>query len=122
EKAAGTYDLAINAKREGVDVTCKAQIAVKAGKFATERLKVAPNFVEPNPEQLARAQEEGKRLRQLYATITLEKLWQGRFRIPANGVTTGGNFGKRRVLNGTPSSPHSGVDMPALTGTPVHAS
>jgi murein DD-endopeptidase MepM/ murein hydrolase activator NlpD len=48
-------------------------------------------------------------------------LWQGKFRIPLDGVTTGGNFGKRRVLNGTPSSPHTGVDMPALTGTPVHA-
>ena len=95
---------------------------MKAGKFATEHLKVAPNFVEPNPEQLAKAQEDSKHLRELYATITPEKLWQGRFRIPLDGVTTGGNFGKRRILNDKPSSPHTGVDMPALTGTPVHAS
>jgi murein DD-endopeptidase MepM/ murein hydrolase activator NlpD len=122
EKAAGSYEFAVSAKKDGAPISCKAQIAVRAGKFATEHLKVAPNFVEPNPEQLARAQEEGKRLREIYATITPEKLWQGKFRIPLDGVTTGGNFGKRRVLNGTPSSPHTGVDMPALTGTPVHAS
>ncbi len=122
EKPAGAYEFAASAKKDAAAVACKAQITVKAGKFATEHLKVAPNFVEPNPEQLARAQEEGKHLRELYATITPEKLWQGRFRIPLDGVTTGGNFGKRRILNGTPSSPHSGVDMPALTGTPVHAS
>ena len=37
------------------------------------------------------------------------------------GVTKGTNFGKRRILNGQPRSPHTGADFPALTGTPVHA-
>ncbi len=123
EKPAGTYDFTVSAKSEDAGtISCKAAITVRAGKFATERLKVAPNFVEPNPEQLAKAQEDGKKLRELYATITPEKLWQGKFRIPIDGATTGKNFGRRRVLNGKPSSPHTGVDIPALTGTPVHAS
>jgi hypothetical protein len=100
---------------------CTVSLAVRAGKFATERLKVAPNFVEPNPEQSKKAEEDGKRLRAIFDTITPEKLWQGSFRIPLDGVTTGGNFGRRRVLNGQPHSPHSGVDFPAPTGTPVHA-
>ena len=123
EKPAGTYDFNASAKTAASEeITCKAPVTVKAGKFATEHLKVAPNFVEPNPEQLAKAQEDSKRLRELYATITPEKLWQGKFRIPLDGVSTGGNFGRRRILNGKSSSPHTGVDMPALTGTPVHAS
>jgi murein DD-endopeptidase MepM/ murein hydrolase activator NlpD len=123
EKPAGTYDFTVTAKTpDAGTISCKAPITVKAGKFATERLKVAPNFVEPNPEQLAKAQEDGKKLRELYATITPEKLWQGKFRIPIDGATTGKNFGRRRVLNGKPSSPHTGVDIPALTGIPVHAS
>jgi murein DD-endopeptidase MepM/ murein hydrolase activator NlpD len=123
EKPAGTYDFTVSAKTaDATTVSCRAPIVVKTGKFATERLKVAPNFVEPNPEQLAKAQEDGKKLRELYATITPEKLWQGRFRIPIDGATTGKNFGRRRVLNGKPSSPHTGVDIPALTGIPVHAS
>jgi murein DD-endopeptidase MepM/ murein hydrolase activator NlpD len=122
EKPAGTYDFQSTAKNAAGDLlTCKASIAVKAGKFATEHLNVAPNFVEPNPEQLAKAEEDRKRLREIFATVTPEKLWSGRFRIPLDGVTTGGNFGRRRVLNGQSSSPHTGVDFPAPTGTPVHA-
>jgi murein DD-endopeptidase MepM/ murein hydrolase activator NlpD len=122
EKPAGQFNFTASAKTASGDpITCTAAITVEAGKFATEKLKVAPNFVEPNPEQLARAQEEQKHLREIYATVTPEKLWRGAFRVPLDGVTTGGNFGRRRVLNGQPGSPHSGVDFPAPTGTPVHA-
>jgi murein DD-endopeptidase MepM/ murein hydrolase activator NlpD len=122
ELAAGEYKLGVSGKSDaGEAVACAATIGVRAGKFATEKLTVAPNFVEPNPEQLAKAQEDGKKLREIFATITPEKLWTGRFRAPLDGVKTGGNFGKRRVLNGHPNSPHTGVDFPAPTGTPVHA-
>src|SRR5262249_6352139 len=123
EKTPDTYDFGVTAKdASGKAVTCKSAITVKGGKFATERLKVASNFVEPNADQLAKAQEDGKKLRELYATVTPEKLWQGKFRIPIAGATTGKNFGRRRVLNGKPSTPHTGVDIPSPTGTPVHAS
>jgi murein DD-endopeptidase MepM/ murein hydrolase activator NlpD len=122
EQAAGGYKLGVTAKSAAGDaVTCGATIAVRAGKFATEKLKVAPNFVEPDPEQLAKAHEDSKKLREIFDTVTPEKFWTGRFRVPLDGVTTGGNFGKRRVLNGKPSSPHTGVDFPSPTGTPVHA-
>src|SRR5262249_41603192 len=78
EKSAGTFDVAVTAKDSGgAAIICKAPITVRAGVFATEHLKVAPNFVEPNPEQLARAQEDGKKLQAIYATVTPEKLWQG---------------------------------------------
>jgi murein DD-endopeptidase MepM/ murein hydrolase activator NlpD len=122
QKPAGSFDLAVTANTGATNpITCSAAFTVRTGKFAIERLNVAPNFVQPNPEQLARAEEDGKKLQAIYATITPEKFWTGRFRIPLDGVKTGGNFGKRRVLNGQASSPHTGVDMPAPTGTPVHA-
>lgn len=122
EQEVGEHDFEITERVSGQEpVVCRATVTVKDGKFATEKLTVAPQFVEPNAEQLARAQEESKRLHEIYATVTPEKLWNGRFRIPLTGAKTGGNFGKRRVLNGEPSSPHSGVDFPAPTGAPVHA-
>jgi murein DD-endopeptidase MepM/ murein hydrolase activator NlpD len=116
------YPLALTAKIESAEeISCPATIDVKEGKFATESLKVAPNFVEPNPEQLARAEAERQRLRAIFATVTPERLWDGSFHYPLTGITTGGNFGKRRILNGKAGSPHSGVDFPAPTGTPVYA-
>src|SRR5712664_661095 len=116
------YPLALTAKPESAEaIPCSATIDVKEGKFATERLTVAPNFVKPDPEQLARAEAERQRLRAIFATITPERLWDGSFHYPLAGVTTGGNFGKRRILNGKAGSPHGGVDFPAPAGTPVYA-
>ncbi len=122
EKAPGTYPLVVHAQTAGSKpATCTLQIPIRAGKFATERLQVGKEFVEPSPEQIQRANEERDKLRAIFDQVTPEKMWDGDFRIPLDGVTTGGNFGKRRVLNGNPGSPHSGVDFPALTGTPIHA-
>ena len=122
EQAAGEYKLNVSGKSEASEaVSCDARITVRAGKFATEKLAVAPNFVEPNPEQEAQAAEDSKKLKAIYATVTPERFWTGRFRVPLDGVKTGGNFGKRRVFNGQARPPHTGVDFPSPTGTPVHA-
>lgn len=122
EKAAGQYPLKITAQSSNGDpVVCDTSIEVKEGHFPTENLHVENKFVEPDPAQLERAKEESRRLSEIFDRVTPERLWQGRFRVPLNGVTTGGNFGRRRVLNGQPHSPHTGVDFPSPTGTPVHA-
>jgi murein DD-endopeptidase MepM/ murein hydrolase activator NlpD len=122
EKPAGEYPLKITAqKQDGDPLECAASVTVKEGRFPTENLHVENQFVEPDPEQVKRAEEEGQRLREIFDRVTPERLWHGRFRIPLDGVSTGGNFGRRRILNGQPHSPHSGVDFPAPTGTPVHA-
>ena len=46
--------------------------------------------------------------------------WQSRFEWPVTGPISG-VFGSRRILNGVPKRPHSGVDIAAPTGTPVVA-
>jgi len=122
EKAPGSYELKVTAQNAaGGKVVCSAKIAVRAGKFATERLQVGKQFVEPNPEQIKRADEERQRLREIFDQVTPERLWNGKFRVPLDGVTSGSNFGKRRILNGNPGSPHGGADLPGAAGTPVHA-
>jgi hypothetical protein len=107
---------------DGAAQSCSIALTVRAGKFATEHLKVENQFVQPDPEQLKRAEADQKKMRAIYDTVTPEQLWSGNFRLPLQGVTTGGNFGRRRVLNGQPRSPHAGVDFPAMAGTPVYAS
>jgi murein DD-endopeptidase MepM/ murein hydrolase activator NlpD len=122
EKAVGEYELkATGQTASGEKVFCSAKLEVKEGKFATERLTVGKQFVEPSPEQIKRANEERQILREIFDRVTPARLWDGKFRIPLDGVTTASNFGKRRILNGNPGSPHSGADFPAPTGTPVHA-
>jgi murein DD-endopeptidase MepM/ murein hydrolase activator NlpD len=123
ERAPGKYDLSVAGQlASGGQVRCSAQVDVKAGQFAIESLKVAPGFVELSPEDQARADKESQRVHAIFANVTPERLWAGKFRMPLYGNLTGHNFGKRRVLNGKPmSSPHSGLDIPAAAGTPVHA-
>ena len=122
EKPPGTYPLLVHIQTaSGKPESCTLQIPVRAGRFATERLHVEKEFVEPSSEQIKRANQERDKLRAIFDQVTPQKLWDGDFRIPLDGVTTGGNFGKRRVLNGQPGSPHSGVDFPSPTGTPIHA-
>jgi len=122
EKAPGEYELKVTGQTaSGEKISCSAQVAVRKGRFAAESLQVEKQFVEPSPEQIKRADEEGQKLREIFDRVTPERLWNGKFRIPLDGVTAGTNFGKRRILNGVPRSPHSGVDLPGATGTPIHA-
>lgn len=46
--------------------------------------------------------------------------WAGGFDWPARGPISG-VFGSQRILNGEPKTPHSGLDVAAPAGTPVHA-
>jgi murein DD-endopeptidase MepM/ murein hydrolase activator NlpD len=122
EKPPGRYELSVTATAEdGNTAECSAKLVVTSGKFAMEKLTVAKQFVEPNEQQASRAVAEQKKLRELFDNVTPEKLWQGPFRFPLTGATKGTNFGKRRILNGQPRSPHTGADFPAPTGTPIHA-
>ncbi len=122
EHQSGAANLSVAAKSEnGAAITCTAVVSVKAGHFAIEKLTLNDKFVQLNPEDTKRAEEETKHLRELFALATPERLWRGAFRMPLKGVRNGSNFGRRRVLNGKPGSPHSGLDLPAVAGTPVRA-
>ena len=123
EKPPGRYDWKVSwPGAEGDTLTCSIFVTIRAGKFPTERLKVEKQFVQPDPEQQKRAEEEQKKMRAIYDTVTPERLWDGKFQLPLKDVTTGGNFGRRRILNGESRSPHAGIDFPAAAGTPVFAS
>ncbi len=123
EKTPGRYEWKVSWPGPGRESqSCSVFVTVHAGKFPTERLTVERQFVQPDPEQEKHAEEDQKKMRVIYDTVTPERLWEGKFRLPLKDVTTGGNFGRRRILNGESRSPHAGVDFPAATGTAVFAS
>jgi len=122
EKSPGSYQWKISwTAADGSSAACGVPITVRTGKFATERLTVEKQYVQPDPEQQKRAEEDQKKMRAIYDTVTPEVLWKGKFRLPLKGEIAGKNFGRRRVLNGEARSPHAGIDFPAAAGTPVYA-
>lgn len=106
----------------GVEAVRSGALTVRAGQFSVERLNLPTPMVDLDPAAEQRAKEEGARLRALYATITMERLWRGRFVPPVAGEGPWNGFGARRVINGQPRMPHSGADRSAPRGTPVLAS
>ena len=121
ERTPGAAPLTFHAElASGERRACRLRATVEDGKFAVERLTLPPRFVELSPADLERSQREAARLREVFAQVTPERLWQGGFRLPLAAEATG-NFGRRRILNDQPRSPHSGEDFSAPAGTPVYA-
>ena len=101
--------------------TLSGHLTVTARDFSVQRLTLPKGMVDLDPETERRALAEGARLRAVYGTITPERLWRGRFIRPVGGEEPGLGFGARRVINGQPRAPHTGVDYSAPTGAPVFA-
>jgi murein DD-endopeptidase MepM/ murein hydrolase activator NlpD len=97
------------------------QLTVAARSFNVQRLTLPSGMVDLDPETERRASWETERLRAVYRTVTPERLWRGRFVRPVSGDEPGTGFGARRIINGQPRSPHTGVDYAAPTGAPVFA-
>jgi hypothetical protein len=97
-------------------------LTIKAAGFPVQRLTLPSGMVNLDPESEQRAANEAARLRTLYDTATPERLWRGPFTQPVASRKPGEGFGFRRIINGQPRMPHSGIDYSADRGTPVVAS
>ena len=91
-----------------------------AGKSYTEQhLTIEnPRMVNPLEEDLARIRAESARMRTEYQRFSEQPDSPLPFIQPVDGPQSS-SFGRRRVLNGQPRSPHSGLDIAAPTGTPI---
>src|SRR5688572_19278722 len=87
--------------------------------FATRRLRVASQFVDPSSAELDRIRGDAARLEAIFATVTIPDQLEV-FARPVPGVT-GSNFGTRSIFNGEERAPHAGVDFRGAVGTPVAA-
>jgi murein DD-endopeptidase MepM/ murein hydrolase activator NlpD len=97
-------------------------LTIRPGGFPVQRLTLPDKMVNLDPESERRAANEALRLRALYDTVSPERLWRGPFTRPVAGRKPGEGFGSRRIINGQPRMPHSGIDFSADRGTPVVAS
>ena len=89
--------------------------------FPVQRLTIANDrMVNPNPEDLARIRRETAKMRAAYALVSPAKGDLHPFLLPVAGEVSS-PFGRKRILNGQPRSPHRGLDIAANTGTPMVA-
>ena len=95
---------------------------VRVGRFdyPVQKLTLPRNMVELSPEDLARVARENREMARLWTREGPRRfvLPLGR---PLDPLPEGGRFGHRRVINGSPRSPHGGADYSVPAGTPVLA-
>jgi len=101
--------------------TAAGTVQVRPRTFPVQKLTLPPNMVDLDSATEERALGEAERMRTLYRTITPVRLWRGRFTLPVASTEGGTGFGARRVINGKPRAPHSGIDFAVPRGTPVVA-
>ena len=87
--------------------------------YKTQRLTVTnKRKVNPYAEDMPRITAEKKRTQKTLAHWEARALNDLAFLTPVEGRRSG-SFGLRRIFNGQPRKPHSGMDIAAPTGTPV---
>ena len=97
------------------------RIAITARDWPIERIYgVPPATVDPPKAIADRIEREQARVVAARERDDPRTGFAQRFAWPVEGRISG-RFGNQRVYNGTPKSPHSGMDIAAPTGTPVKA-
>lgn len=113
----GRYQVEINPGRSPVRT---ADIDVVQKKYQEQRLTVKQSQVDLSAEDAARVTREQRRIRQSLDTFSTGAPGTFTLRAPVAGPRSS-SFGLRRVFNGQPRNPHTGMDIAAATGTPILA-
>jgi murein DD-endopeptidase MepM/ murein hydrolase activator NlpD len=107
------------------EANCRQTLQIQAREYNIQRVEGVPqDTVTPPPERLERIRRERQlvvnaKARHLSRPDLLRDALAG-FEWPSIGPISG-VYGSQRIYNGTPRSPHYGVDVAMPTGTPVYA-
>lgn len=117
--AAGRYSLEIHGPGGEMQ---RRPFSVSPKKYETQRLTIKDRrMVEPTAADLKRIERDREELARALATWTESAaLPPLRFDKPVDGRLSSG-FGLRRYFNDQPRAPHTGLDIAAPEGAPIHA-
>lgn len=104
---------------------CEYELTVEQRDYQIQRVEGVPQrTVTPPQEQLERIRRERQLVAAAKAQLVERPDWlmqiDGGFVWPVQGPISG-VYGSQRVYNGTPGSPHYGVDIAVPTGTVIYA-
>ena len=115
-QAPGRAQLRVGAGTQAVT----KDFTVRTAHYRTQRLTVEPAKVDLSSADLERVAREHELIHAAVATFSNTMPGSLRLAAPIAG-TRSSSFGLRRYFNGAARDPHSGMDIAAPTGTPVHA-
>jgi murein DD-endopeptidase MepM/ murein hydrolase activator NlpD len=106
--------------RGGMSRESEVAVPIKAKTFPQEDFAVAPAFDQLTPEVLERVRKEQQQFARAFSTSVPTRLWEKPFMMPVT-MDVSSPFGYRRVINGMPRAPHTGVDLRTPMATEVAA-
>jgi len=120
--APGTYPLEVRLQAKGkTPVLWKESLQVVAKDYGVEHLQLPERMVTLDAKTLKRVKQEEARFSAVWEQQSPECYWREPFLRPVPGALLS-TFGRSRVINGEPRSPHTGLDLRAAVGDPVLAS
>jgi murein DD-endopeptidase MepM/ murein hydrolase activator NlpD len=101
--------------------TVEVPFQVTDKEYRTQRLTIKnERQVNPKPEDLKRIAAEQQRSNAALSKFTTNGTPAFALLSPVEG-TRSDSYGSRRIFNGQPRNPHTGMDIAAAKGTPIHS-
>ncbi|MEJ2360270.1 MAG: peptidoglycan DD-metalloendopeptidase family protein [Gammaproteobacteria bacterium] len=99
----------------------KVAFTVHSKQYAVQHITIKnKHLVDPTTRDMVRIRKEYRTIHHALASWGKTPRANLNFEMPIHGIITS-PFGLRRIFNGQPRKPHSGLDIAAKTGTPIHA-
>ena len=99
----------------------RQDFAVRNKEYATQRITIKDKRkVDPSAQDLKRILRESREMQTAFNAWHAQDQVPLQFALPAQGPVSS-PFGLRRIFNGQARNPHSGIDIAAHAGAPIHA-
>lgn len=102
----------------GLPLALEIVVAVSPRSFPTQKLSLPEKMASFDDETLVRIRREADELKDIFSRPPEPPRYRLPFVPPVAGFVSK-NFGSRRIINGEPRAPHTGVDVTLPEGTPV---